>query len=61
MSSNAQLVMPKTDFNSKQLLQLITAKNLSDGNFFLGMAKVGGQWIWDDGSPVFVRRTHLEL
>ena len=51
----AVLMMPKTDQIAQQLQQFISGKTVQDGNFYLGMSNIGGQWIWDDGSPVFVR------
>ena len=51
----AELMMPKTDQTARQLQQFISSKTVQDGNFYLGMSKIGGQWIWDDGSPVFVQ------
>ena len=59
MNPLASLAMPKSDFTSMQLNQLVSSKNLTNGKFFIGMTKVGNQWIWDDGTPVFVRRKSL--
>jgi hypothetical protein len=52
----ATLMMPKNANTAMQLQQFVANKSLtSDGTFFLGMSKVNGQWIWDDGTAVFVR------
>ena len=59
MNPLASLAMPKSDFTSMQMNQLVSSKNLTNGKFFIGMTKVGNQWIWDDGTPVFVRRKSL--
>ena len=48
-------MMPKTAQTAMQLQQFISSKTVQDVNLHLGMSKIGGHWIWDDGSPVFVR------
>ncbi len=52
---NSQLMMPKTADRQHKLEKYVNAKNLSSANFYLGMTKVGNYWMWDDGTPVFVR------
>jgi hypothetical protein len=56
LNPSAQLMMPKTDFIQSKLEQFIAKRTTSKADFFLGMEKTDGKWIWDDGPPVFVRR-----
>ena len=55
MNPRAQLVMPKTGFNQIKLDQFVSAKTTTKIEMFLGMEKLEGKWMWDDGIPVFVR------
>jgi hypothetical protein len=55
LNPNSQLLMPKTAEKQQRLEEYAIVKNLPSRDFFLGMAKVGGYWMWDDLSPVFVR------
>jgi hypothetical protein len=52
---NSQLLMPKTADRQQKFEEYFNTKNLPSGNFYLGMTKVGSNWMWDDGTPVFVR------
>ena len=55
LNPRAKLMMPKTSFKQLKLEQFAAAKSLSETNYFLGMSKVAGHWLWDDGAPVFVQ------
>ncbi len=51
----ANLLMPKTAFTQLKLEQFAARMNMSNVTIFLGMNKIDGQWLWDDGTPVFVK------
>jgi hypothetical protein len=51
----AKLFMPKTGFRQLTLEQFGSNKTSTKLEVFLGMSKIDGNWIWDDGTPVFVR------
>ena len=55
LNPSANLVMPKTGYNQMKLQQFLLGKTTTKMNMFLGMGNVDGKWLWDDGSPVFVR------
>ena len=55
LNPSSQLLMPKTADRQQKLEEYVEAKNISSGIFYLGMTKVGNYWMWDDGTPVFVR------
>ena len=55
LNPNSQLLMPKTADRQQEIEEYVKSKNLLSGNFYLGMTKVGNYWMWDDGTPVFVR------
>ena len=38
-----------------KLDQFVSNKTSTKVEVFLGMTKTDGKWIWDDGTPVFVR------
>jgi hypothetical protein len=54
-ADSGHLVIPRTSFQQMKLEQFLSKRNFTDGEFFLGMTKVQNQWLWDDGSPVFVQ------
>ena len=55
----SSLTIPKT-FHQQELLQTFAEKkSILKTDFFLGMTKAAGYWIWDDGSPLFVKREQL--
>jgi hypothetical protein len=57
---SSYLMMPKTETVQSLFEKLTSGKNFTEGNFFLGMKKsTAGQWMWDDGTPVFVRCENL--
>ena len=51
---NANLMLPKTAAGQAQLEGLVGGMPESGGSYFIGMTRVDGHWLWDDGSPVFV-------
>jgi hypothetical protein len=52
----SNLMMPKSSFTQLKMEQLAERMNISNITVFLGMSKAdGGQWLWDDGTPVFVK------
>jgi hypothetical protein len=55
LNPNSQLLMSKTAERQRRIEEYAMNKNLLTGEFFLGMAKVGNYWMWDDFTPVFVR------
>jgi hypothetical protein len=55
LNPNSQLLMPKSADRQQKIEKYVKAKNLPTGNFYLGMTKMGNIWMWDDGTPVFVR------
>ena len=55
LNPNSQLLMPKNADRQQEIEEYVKSKNLLSGNFYLGMTKVGNYWMWDDGTPVFVR------
>jgi len=55
LNPRSQLLMPKTEDRQEKFEEYVEAKNISSGNFYLGMARVENHWFWDDGTPVFVQ------
>ena len=47
-------MLPKTAAGQAQLEGLVGGMPESGGSYFIGMTRVDGHWLWDDGSPVFV-------
>ncbi len=55
LNPSSKLLMSKSADRQQKIVEYLEGKNISSGNFYLGMAKVGNYWLWDDGTPVFVR------